>query len=418
MEKMRKEVPWKSSLPGGSSLYQQALSLWEDSSLGKREKEIPVVGFKEKQETEKAILNFSEEMEKSKSKEQLERGLKEFLIKGPIFASPGKTILQDPAFFRSSEEFLEKVQKYEPDFPREDTGQALRNVWIMNLLQKAFGVTVSCTDGVFGYSMLYPYTDNFMDDPKISKGEKYLACDRLNRRLAGEKDTPRGRKEEKIFHMIEKIEKTFPRASYPRVFQSLLYIHHSQRESLRQQTLIVKSEERKKAQREEEVLQISFPKGGASVLADGYLVKGNLLPEEEKFCYNYGVLLQMADDLQDCKEDYENQHHTLFSMDYAREPLDGKARQLIVFSEKVFGDAQGIMKAVEMPLFLFEHTLWLILGSVLMTPSGFTPDFLQWAEDRLPVSRRFLETQREIIMKKVKNSRFMTGEKFGETVVK
>ncbi len=405
--------PFPGAFFPGDGLYYQAFQLWEASS-GKKEEDIPEVSLRKKQENEKAMLALAGAIEGAKSKAQLKMILEDFIGKGPVFSARGKSILKDPDFLESSEEFLEKVQQYEPNFTKEDTGQALRNVWIMNLLQKAFKIPVVCTDGVFGYSMLYPYTDNFMDDTEIQKNEKHRACERLNHRLAGRGEHPRGIQEEKIFQMIEKIEDSFPRESYPGVFQSLLYIHFSQWGSLKQHRENFNGRKKSRKEEEKELLTISFHKGGASVLADGYLVKGNLCSEEKRFCFNYGVILQLTDDLQDCKEDYDNRHQTLFSMDYSREPLDEKVRRLIVFSQKVFGGSFGNGEAMEMQRFLLEHTLWLILGSVLMNPCCFSREFVGWAEARFPVSRGFLEARGEEFQGKLKNSRFLRMKEPGK----
>lgn len=51
------------------------------------------------------------------------------------------------------------------------------------------------------------------------------------------------------------------------------------------------------------VLALSVAKGGASLLADGYLVRGELGPGEAELCFGYGVFLQLLDDLQDVAAD-------------------------------------------------------------------------------------------------------------------
>ncbi len=402
-------------------LYQQAVSLWENSWGGGLSAGIQKVSPREKRENEKALLQLIEKMEKAASQEKLEKVLKKFFLEGPVFSREAKEIFKDPDFFKSSKAFIKKVQDYEPEIPKEDVGQAFRNVWIMNMLQKAFMLPVSCSDGVFGYSMLYPYTDNFMDDPEVEMKEKYSASQRLKQRLSGEKIKSRGKNERKIYDMIAKIEQTYPRESCSEVFQSLLYIHQCQVDSLKQQSGKSTKNPQKDwetASRQQEILRISVHKGGASVLADGYLVKGVLDPDEQKFCFNYGVLLQMADDLQDCKGDYQNGHQTLFSVDYGGTDFDRRAHQLIRFSARTFWDFFNGKKAGGMEVFLRENTLLLILGSVLINPSCFSPRYLHWAEERFPVSRRFLETQQRLLGEKFKQSTMKRTDNSYEPVVK
>jgi len=402
------------------NLYKQALELWENSRRENFSGTIRKYSEKEKKINQKAILEFIEKIKKSKNKDKLKKILKDFVLKGPIFSQDGVKIFKDPEFFKSTESFLRQVRDYDSEISKEDIGQAFRNVWIMNLLQKSFKIPVVCTDGVFGYSMLYPYTDNYMDDLKIKREEKYIFCKRLDRRLSGYNERAVGKYEEKIFDMVKKIEGYFPREKYPQIYESLLYIHHSQKESLRQQSsatldsknenkskyklYLVKEPLEKELQKKElqeidfkkmiletNLLKISFHKGGASVLADGYLVKGNLTQEEKIFCFNYGVLLQLADDLQDCKEDYHNGHMTVFSAEYGDKKLDNRAKQLMCFAKKVFESYFKNKNAEEMKNLLIENTLLLIFGSALMNTSCFSENFILFAETNFPVSKKFLE---------------------------
>jgi hypothetical protein len=72
------------------------------------------------------------------------------------------------------------------------------------------------------------------------------------------------------------------------------------------------------------------------VLADACLVQPILTPEENRFSFDWGVLLQLGDDLQDVAEDLQRGSLTLFTL-AVREgrPLDGLVQQLLHFSERV-----------------------------------------------------------------------------------
>ena len=65
--------------------------------------------------------------------------------------------------------------------------------------------------------------------------------------------------------------------------------------------------------KESGIKDICFEKGGASVLADGYLVAGRLTTEQERALFGYGVYLQLLDDIQDVNEDTESNTRTIFS---------------------------------------------------------------------------------------------------------
>lgn len=391
-------------------LYQKALRLWKASAKEQSAWELGLYHAQEKQENEKAMLALIKKIEGSKSKDKLKATLQEFLEEGPLFSQKDRRVFKDSGFLRSSEVFLQKVRAYDPELSKEDTGQAFRNVWIMNLLQKTFQIPVVCTEGIFGYSMLYPYTDNYMDDMSISKTEKYLSAARLSRRLLGEKERAVGESEKKIFDMVEKIEETFPRGKYPGVYESLLYIHASQVQSLKQQSISKKKDHKVKKLEEQMLFSISFHKGGASVLADGFLVKGDLSQREAEFCFNYGVLLQLADDLQDCRIDYESRHQTFFSEDYRNAELDQKVNRLIGFAKAVFNNFFNNNDPEGMEDLLLGNTTLLILGSVLLNPSCFSKGYLQWAERRYPVSMEFLHTQQEAMQIRVDKLKEIKGE--------
>ena len=65
-------------------------------------------------------------------------------------------------FFNSTKSFIREAKKFNKSLSYMDIGQAMRNVWIVNILQAAFGEKVGLSKAIFGYSMLYPYTDNYL----------------------------------------------------------------------------------------------------------------------------------------------------------------------------------------------------------------------------------------------------------------
>lgn len=50
-----------------------------------------------------------------------------------------------------------------------------------NCIQVLLGIGISVTPSVFAYSMLYPYTDNFLDAGKVSERQKRETNDRLEK---------------------------------------------------------------------------------------------------------------------------------------------------------------------------------------------------------------------------------------------
>lgn len=210
----------------------------------------------------------------------------------------------DGDYAKCTREFIEKVKIRWPYMDDESIFQALRNVWIMNTIQIMHKLPVQMTNAIFAYSMLYPLTDNYLDDEKVLLSEKHDFVLRFRKRLEGPHIYPNNSHEKDIFDMVSLIEKDFSRIKHPEVFESLLLIHDGQCMSLKQQY---------EALTEKDILKLSFEKGAASVVADAYLVLGELNEEQMKFYTGYGIALQLADDLQDLSEDLTINHHTLYN---------------------------------------------------------------------------------------------------------
>jgi len=250
----------------------------------------------------------------------------------------GKQILELSDFYldsifnedytNSTRMFIDKVKKFDPFLKIEDLYQALRNVWIMNSLQIYFNLDLEQSDAIFAYSLIYPYTDNILDDVSQSLEKKLSLALNLKDWLEGRPSPFHNSQEEKIFKLIKMIERQYERDLFPGVYQSLLAIFNAQIKSLLLQ-------KKHSLPYETDILDISLEKGGTSVLADGYLVNGNLEDDQAEFCFGFGVFLQLADDIQDVTLDKKNKHMTIFSQTAENHELDKLANKLFNFIYKV-----------------------------------------------------------------------------------
>jgi hypothetical protein len=146
-----------------------------------------------------------------------------------------------------------------------------------------------------------------------------------------------------------------------------------------------------------EVLRMSCAKGGSSVLADACLARGGLSEQESRFAFDWGVLLQLGDDLQDVREDLQRDSVTLFSHAAAvGTPLDNLATQLLGFSEQVGARMDELPCGSEMLKDLLR-TSWrsLIVGAVADSHEFFSPEFLRETEESSPFRFEFLRERRE-----------------------
>ncbi len=305
-------------------------------------------------------------------------------------------LLLQGGFTPCAREFADRARRFDAKMPFEDIVQASRNVWTMNGLQTMLGLPLRVTPSAFGYSMLYPYTDNLLDDPDVPEEEKARVNERFGRRIAGENLAPKTAYETALWSLFAEIESEYDRAKAPRVYESLEVIHRAQTESVR----LLRRDEPPYGV---DVLGISLEKGGASVLADGYLVAGDLTRSQAALFFGLGALLQLADDLQDVDGDRRSGTLTVFSQAARRWPLDRLVSRALhfrafVLSEFHPGDAPGAARLGDL---MRGASLQLILGAVGAAPRLFTREYVRNLERFSPFrfhallgQRRRLERQR------------------------
>ncbi|MBM3135497.1 MAG: hypothetical protein FJZ89_09510 [Chloroflexi bacterium] len=209
-------------------------------------------------------------------------------------------------FPQAATEFAQAARRFDPQISGSEIFQASRNAWVMNGLQLLLGLPLRLTPAIFAYSLLYPYSDNYLDDPAIAEETKLAFNERFGRRLRGEAVTPTNAHEQRIFDLVGMVEGQYAPVQHPQVFASLLAIHRAQIKS-------VHLLRRCASPYEVDVLGISFEKGGTSVLADGYLVAGTLTPAQAEFLFGWGAFAQLLDDLQDVEQDGRDGLLTVFS---------------------------------------------------------------------------------------------------------
>ena len=280
--------------------------------------------------------------------------------------------------------------RFDPTLSMPDIIQACRNAWTACGLQPLLGDRIGITPSILGYSLLYPYSDNYLDDQKISRAEKLQFSQRFRDRLCGLAVSPRNHHEAAVWALVRLIENQYPRLQYPRVYECLLAIHRAQEDSVAQ----LKGCE---SMTDTEVLRLSCAKGGTSVLADACLSHGNLTPEESRFAFEWGVLLQLGDDLQDVHEDLRRDSDTLFTRAAAaRIPLDSLVLQLLAFSDRVAGLMDGLPNGDAFLKDLLRMS-WrsLIYMAVANAPEFFTPAFLAEIEPCSQFRFHFLRAKRK-----------------------
>jgi hypothetical protein len=282
------------------------------------------------------------------------------------------------------------ARAFDPDLSMAGIIQAARNAWTACGLQPLLGVPLALTPSILGYSLLYPYSDNFLDDEEVSDDRKLRFSRRFRRQLLGEMLAPEDDRERRVWALIALVETEYPRALFPNVFECMLAIHRAQERSVAQVR-------KGRSYSDDECLRVSCAKGGSSVLADGCLAYGSMTPQESRFAFEWGVLLQLGDDLQDVREDLRHGSVTLFSRAVAEgRALDGLTMQLLQFSEHVgrrMAELPGGSAAFKGLLAMSWKSL--IVGAVADSHEYFSAPFLREAEPFSPFGFDFLRARKD-----------------------
>ncbi|HKM92493.1 MAG TPA: class 1 isoprenoid biosynthesis enzyme [Prolixibacteraceae bacterium] len=312
-------------------------------------------------------------------------------------------ILQSIRFVEITKSFFKMARQFDPAVKIEDVFQASRNLWIVNTLQLLMGMEPSVSPSVFAYSMLYPYSDNYLDDPTVSKPDKIEFSKRFRQKLDGTKGVvPANRLEKQIFELVELIESDWDREQFPKVYESLLAIHDAQTRSI----LLVNSN----ALTEKELLEICIEKGGTSVLADGYLINGNLNKDQERFCFGFGAFLQFVDDIQDVKEDSIAGVKTFFTHAAENNTFEEVFNRSVSFTNKVLSGVSCFQFENEdgMKGIMSKSVQMLMLEAIALNSKTVGVEYALQIEEFSPLSFDYLrnrnqqmENKRMLMMNKI-----------------
>jgi len=313
-------------------------------------------------------------------------------------------VFENEALIQSSQDFFHQARTFDPTISMADIFQANRNVWTCNYLQVLLGLEIGLTPAIFAYSMLYPVTDNYLDDPKLSTKEKVEFNQRFCGWLKGDNIPARNEHEEKVQRLVKMIEGQYNRTLYPQVYDSLLAIHCAQDTSMRMPQFPI-------APHSVNVLGITLEKGGTSVLADGVLVAGELNPRQMEIIFNYGAFAQFMDDQEDVAGDLKDRSLTVFTEAARAGKLDLTMNRLFSYSATLLRDLDEFSTPRSTPLIQLsmKGIDLLLIDACLRTRNYYSRGYLQHLENHFPVRFAFMkELRKKIQQKNLSLERLMT----------
>ena len=388
-------------------LNQHFIDLWWECDTG--DARLPDLGMqytsREQTQNEKGLLHFLHQVDRalsnparSRSEAQavqvrLGAAFRVLAEEALGFTTAQLDILPSQAFSDVSEEFVRRARAFDPKLSGEDIYQAGRNAWTANGLQWLLGLPVQNTPSILAYSLLYPYTDNYLDDPAITVATKLAFNERFRQRLSGELIAPADAQEQVIFDLVAMIEKQYSRSDDPAVFESLLDIHQAQSRSL---NLLRHAA----VPGEVDVLGLSFGKGGTSVLADGYLVSGSLTEAQREYTYGHGIFAQLLDDMEDVEQDSREGRLTVYSQPAGHWSLDGLVNRTFHFGRNILMRLDCF--DVEEPVreLIRRGADLLLIDTIGRTDGYYTGAYLRELETYSPFRFSFLKEQRNGFIKR------------------
>ena len=293
--------------------------------------------------------------------------------------------------------FLRKVRSFAPEMKPEDMGQAIRNYMVYAIFREQNSLSQECPSSIFGYSMLYPFTDNFLDDPAHTAEEKKHYNLLIHHKISGQPVTPLSLHEEKTAMLLDAIAESYPgpeaEAAYGAdsdadIRQGLLLMLEAQEISQKQTDPSLLLSERN-------ILDISIYKGGLSVLIDRYFINHRITEEDILFYFGFGFLLQLSDDLQDIAQDQESGSRTLLSCCKNREETEAAVNRLFHYTDRLFGFSPSPRPAFRD--FLLLNCYQLILSSAAGSGNFFNTGYLEKLERAFPVSFSYLNRMKDKI---------------------
>ena len=126
------------------------------------------------------------------------------------------SLMESSGVFDASRSFATQARAFDPSLPDLSEFQAGRNAWAAFGLQlRSAEGCADCSSAITGYSLLYPYSDNLLDDPKRPKSYKAAFQRRFMSWLRGEpRDADNAPKDKDEEHVMVRNHVLFPSAFY------------------------------------------------------------------------------------------------------------------------------------------------------------------------------------------------------------
>lgn len=347
----------------------------------------PVVDARQKKENEALVQDFFQRIQKKfrqrpedgRAQQEWEQDFREFLGRERILCAAGamgEELLE--AFICETKRFIRRAREFDGALSRQQIWQALRNYLIYAVIVDMQGEAQNAGNQILAYSLLYPYTDNYIDDVGVSGECKERFNGMIADKLRGGPVSPQNSLEEKTCLLLDMILKDCSdRPAKEKIAGCLLQLLYAQNCSIGQRYMTA-----------EQILETSIWKGSTSVVADYLFSTARWTEEEESFYRKFGFLLQLADDLQDMEEDEKTGGRTLMTACRDIKERERRVNRLLWYAWSVIAEFEPANPRLRE--FILKNCVSILLTNAGMNASLFPGGCLEKLEPYMAFSVDFL----------------------------
>jgi hypothetical protein len=253
---------------------------------------------------------------------------------------------------------------------------------------------------MFGYSMLYPLTDDYIDDPKISMERKKAFITRFGGLIKNGPSSAQPNAESNIelyiWDMFALIEQQFERESNQELYRLMHELFISQMDSQIQLAGPLHSD--KPIPEMDPVWEVTVRKGALSTLCDLYLVKGyrEIKDFEKNFAIGVGIVAQFVNDLQDHDKDLVDGQYTPFNLittQSGEKKLDEITNSVLNYIRVIFADLARNSKSLEADVLKFLESSFttVFFEKIAINEKHFSKSFLLQVDEASNVPSNLLK---------------------------
>lgn len=286
--------------------------------------------------------------------------------------------------------FIKAATGFDKAISMEEIGQAARNYLVYDVFTEIHEQVHNMMPAIFGYSMLYPYTDNYIDDPACSREQKHAYNRMIADRLLGKQVRVTDPYWVKTCKLLDHVTGYYEGDARKDIQNGLLLMLEAQHLSLSQT-----QKDGAAPLTADEIFHISAYKGGISVLVDRFYVPKEISKEDFIFYLRYGFFLQLTDDLQDITEDRNTGRQTLFTRaaSVCCVTLEQTLNRLFHYLHETMKSYSFADEKLED--FMENSCYLLLIYSAWMSRENFEPDYIGQFEPFLPLSFSFIEARKD-----------------------